>query len=766
MRPSARVLFAVLALFLVVPVLPAAASDPAPQWEAVSDTGMLGHDVARFTGASPTLNMVNQGLDTVFVTGTSGKPSALNSTPASDLDVGTTAYNANTGAVRWRTRYDRGLGIDDQIGAFEVNYHNNLIYEMVNSGNDLVTIERGVADGKVSRSAIITGANASDSGISSEGGFLGVAGNKGSDFYVLTYMTGGQVLEFEATPVKGRALSADISHTGSLNSIRTLLATGQSSGFGTGGDMYTVAYNYRTHAKLWERSWASPDNRADEGLVAEAAHVTALGKGVAFLAGRTYTPARGWDMIVTALDLATGAELWATPLTFDGQASKDDTPMYLTYSDKTSTLYLAGTSERGVPHGEDVVAMAIDATTGTVRATTYASGDSANADDSPTGLLVSKDGQRVFIAANIHNLLGTGERQAALFGYDSDLRPAGRRAVGAEGEDRSAGVAMNVAQDRVFLAGSTRTTVSGFDHRVSSFAVDGFVLPPKEVATSIAFTGDSASSGQFSDSATLRVRLTDASGRALANQTITFSIGGTTASSTTNTDGIATATFDLTGVPGGYTATADFAGAGTYLASGTSAPFEIAKEAVQLAFTPASATGGQYSDNATIEVVASDDDGTELSGRTVAVTLAGDAQDVSTGADGLARATFTLRALPGTQDLSAADAGDDYYTPASHTATFEVTREDSEMSLSVAGNGSKRTLSVSLYDMDTPQTGVAGRVVTFYADGNEIGTAATDAEGRAKISVPSGYRGGAHTFRAVFSGDNYFAGSEGQTQSS
>ncbi len=662
-----RLLVALVSAALIA--LPSLAlADEGPQWEATSDTGSLGDDVARFVGASPTLNMVNQGLDTVFVVGDSSKAPALTAAGIHDLDVGTTAYDANTGTVRWKTTFDRGVGITDRIGAFEVNFHNNLIYEMVNSGNDIVTIERGVSDGEVSRSALYPGAAVRDSAISSVGGFLGVVGSKGSRFLALTYQTGSQTLELEAQPVAGRANSADISHTGSLTTTRTLLATGQSSGFGTGGDVYTVAYNYRTGSKLWERSWASAGNRADEGVVAEAAHVTALGTGVGFVAGRTFTPERGWDIIVTAHDLASGEALWSSPVTFDGEASDDDIPTHLVYSDQTSTLYLGGTSERGVPHGQDVLTLALDATTGTRKAVAYASGDSSNADDRPTGLQVSKDGRRVFVAADVHNLLGTGSRQAGLFGYDAKLRSAGSRLVGGTGDDRSAGVALNQAGSRAFLAGSSDSFTTGFDHRVTSYSVDGFTLPPTEMPTALNFTDASASSGQHTDAATIEARLTDESGAPLADQSVTFALAGERQTITTDAGGLARATYRLSSLPGTYSAEVDFAGKGDLLASRSTAP-------------------------------------------------------------------------------------------------FEVTKEVSSITLAVTGKGSKRALSAHLVDSDSPDSGLAGRRVTFFADGVPIGESETAGDGSTRFPVPPGYRGGSYTFRVVFGGDDYFRGSEATTTS-
>ncbi len=662
---------------LLAPSAPALADETAPQWEATSDTGSMGDDVARFTGASPTLNMVNQGLDTVFVTGTSSKPAALQAAGINDLDVGTTAYNANTGALRWKATYDRGLGIHDQIAAFEVNFHNNLIYEVVNSGSDIVTIERSVSDGELDSSAAIAGATARDSAISPTGGFLGVVGSQGSKFLAATYMTGIPTLIMQATPTDGRANSADISHTGALDTTRTMLVTGQSSGFGTRGDLYTVAYDYQAvrdpslpARKLWERSWASPNSAAEEGMVAEAAHVSALGKGVGFVAGRTFTSGN-WDIFVAAYDLKTGAPLWSGDglRYFDGTSSRTDEPVALAYSDKNSTLYLTGRSERGANFDQDVVTIAYDALTGQQKAVAYASGNSTHGNDSPTGLLLSKDQQRLFVAADVQNLLGDGGRQAALFGYDSQLRSIGTRLMGRPSDDRSAGVAMNVAQDRAFLAGSTRTN-SGYDHRVASYSVGGFELFPPD-------------------------------------------------------------------------------------------PTEIVTE---LSFTAASATSGQYSDGATLEVRLADDTGAGLANRSVTIALAGNETSVTTAADGTARATFTLGADPGEYTATASFAGDHPYLPDEAASGFTIEKEESALTLKAVGSGKKRTLEARLFDSDTETSGIGGRDIVFFADGAQIGTGRTSNDGVAKLSVPAGYRGGAHSFRAVFNGDTWFTGTEAQAQ--
>jgi hypothetical protein len=74
------------------------------------------------------------------------------------------------------------------------------------------------------------------------------------------------------------------------------------------------------------------------------------------------------------------------------------------------------------------------------------------------------------------------------------------------------------------------------------------------------------------------------------------------------------------------------------------------------------------------------------------------------------------------------------------------------LSLSVSGNGPKRQLAAVLTDAETG-SGIAGKTIEFYADGNAIGTAVTDASGRANLAPPRAYSTGKRTYRADFGGD-------------
>lgn len=78
------------------------------------------------------------------------------------------------------------------------------------------------------------------------------------------------------------------------------------------------------------------------------------------------------------------------------------------------------------------------------------------------------------------------------------------------------------------------------------------------------------------------------------------------------------------------------------------------------------------------------------------------------------------------------------------------------LTLAVEGQGGSRTLVSRLSVADDPAAGVAGRAVSFYADGTAIGSATTDEDGVATLPIPKRYRGANHKFEAVFEGDSEY----------
>jgi len=85
------------------------------------------------------------------------------------------------------------------------------------------------------------------------------------------------------------------------------------------------------------------------------------------------------------------------------------------------------------------------------------------------------------------------------------------------------------------------------------------------------------------------------------------------------------------------------------------------------------------------------------------------------------------------------------------------------MTLAVEGSGSKRVLVARLTDAASG-AGVAGKSISFFGDGASLGTATTDDSGRAALALSGKYRGGHHSFRADFAGDEGSAASGAETR--
>lgn len=99
------------------------------------------------------------------------------------------------------------------------------------------------------------------------------------------------------------------------------------------------------------------------------------------------------------------------------------------------------------------------------------------------------------------------------------------------------------------------------------------------IVTALAFTEDSDSSAQYSDTATLVARLTESGGAPLAGQELSFALGSSSASALTDGDGVATVTLPVADAPGDHAATVSFAGGGDGLNASVGAlPFTVTRD--------------------------------------------------------------------------------------------------------------------------------------------------------------------------------------------
>ena len=87
----------------------------------------------------------------------------------------------------------------------------------------------------------------------------------------------------------------------------------------------------------------------------------------------------------------------------------------------------------------------------------------------------------------------------------------------------------------------------------------------------------------------------------------------------------------------------------------------------------------------------------------------------------------------------------------------------SSLSLSTATDGGDRVLTAVL--TDAAATPLPGRTISFYSDGDLLGTSVTGPDGDAILTVGGKLRGGHRTFSAVFAGDGSYTGSTAEVRS-
>ena len=183
---------------------------------------------------------------------------------------------------------------------------------------------------------------------------------------------------------------------------------------------------------------------------------------------------------------------------------------------------------------------------------------------------------------------------------------------------------------------------------------------PQKRATTLEFTGASAAGGQYSDTATLQARLTDA-GNAVSGEEVTFELigsdGSTTWNATTDGSGLATKNIDIDRAPGSYQLTARFAGDDSKLASADESSFAIDREDTNLTLQ----LTGKNKPTLTATLVDADSSA-GLQGRDIEFF----ADNVSLGtATTNANGVATHTGRPGNRTYVAKYAGDTYYLASS-----------------------------------------------------------------------------------------------------
>jgi len=206
----------------------------------------------------------------------------------------------------------------------------------------------------------------------------------------------------------------------------------------------------------------------------------------------------------------------------------------------------------------------------------------------------------------------------------------------------------------------------GFATLAEDLVVTGGATEPLAEPTSVAFTSDSARSGQYRDEVTVGATLVDESGAPIAGEEVAFVLSGAesaTWTGTTGADGIASVTRSLEVAPGDYTLTVHYAGRDdVYEASQNATTIAVTKEDSQLGLAVADATGTGKDKQRTLTATLTDD-GIGLFDRVV--TFSCDGVEIGTArTDGSGVAVFSAphNCARGSHVYEAVFSGDEFYT--------------------------------------------------------------------------------------------------------
>ncbi|MCP4425850.1 MAG: Ig-like domain repeat protein, partial [Chloroflexi bacterium] len=245
-------------------------------------------------------------------------------------------------------------------------------------------------------------------------------------------------------------------------------------------------------------------------------------------------------------------------------------------------------------------------------------------------------------------------------------------------------------------------------------------------------------SGAYGESVMLSAELMS-DGAPLADQFVTFKLGGQQRAAVTDSNGVATATLALLGWPGDGAIMANFGGTAVYQPSSDTAPFAIARQATVLTIDPASQA---VADGQTAAFIASlaDVAGRPLGEKTVVFIIGNSGGVVQTEAvitDYAGRAFLNLSLPADDYTIDAYFGGviplpggdltleDDRYLPATAIASLTVTAGGDAI-LYVSSNSRGNAGGVSYKDEDILAYEAATGTWSLHFDGSDVGLKPTD----------------------------------------
>jgi hypothetical protein len=252
----------------------------------------------------------------------------------------------------------------------------------------------------------------------------------------------------------------------------------------------------------------------------------------------------------------------------------------------------------------------------------------------------------------------------------------------------------------------------------------------------------------------------DTDGAPLPGRTLTFAIASVTVGGAeTDPSGTANLPYQIPeslGV-GSHTIEASFGGDAGHLASNGSASLQVLQGETTLT---AADVDGQLGAAVTLTAALTcTDSGGPVVGRTVSFTVAGTVVgDAATNASGVASIGYVIPVAGGvrTDTITVVFAGDSLYLSSTDTASLNVAKADTSLSVGNATGGFGDTVALSATLVrSTDLTPLSGRTIAFSVEGTGVGDAATDGAGSASVNytIPEALGAGSKTITAAFAGD-------------
>jgi PQQ-like domain len=323
-------------------------------------------------------------------------------------DALTTAYNAGTGAVLWKSRYNGPVNGSDTSHALAVSPDGTRVFV---GGQSAGNSAAGVSATTVGYSAS-TGAKlwAARYNGPAGGGFDAIYGiavsGDGTKVFVTGRSDGGSTDSDIATIAYNAATGAklwaarydgpphgsDGSESLELTPDGTkVLVTGYSYGTSTNSDFETVAYNASTGARLWAARYDG-----GSGLYDSAYSLDLSGDGTkAFVTGQSLKTASSFDITTIAYKVSTGSKLWVSQ--YDGPAHAYDSGDDVAVSGDGAKVFVTGEASAGATNGYDFVTIGYNASTGSKLWSTRYNGP-ASKDEQAYQVETNGDGSRVYVA--------------------------------------------------------------------------------------------------------------------------------------------------------------------------------------------------------------------------------------------------------------------------------------------------------------------------------------------------------------------------------